>query len=323
MLAAARHPAILAGSRVTEAGAVNDLVAVAEQLGAVVYSESGTSHGRIPFPVEHSLAAGCLPLWSPEVHALLAPHDVVLVAGMNLLRQYLYHEPSPIASGTRLVHVDQNPAELGKNYPLAVGVWGHLQPALEDLAAELEAKLTADARQAARQRLVAAAERHESARARLVERIEAERAERPLAPIVAMAAIAAALPADIAVVEEAVTTTNNVLERLGAIRDPAGYFAHRGWALGWGLGATLGVKLAWPHRPVLGILGEGAALYGIQGLWTAARYRIPATFVICNNAQYQILKAGARGLNLPQAMAGNFLGQDLDQPEVDFVGLAQ
>ena len=50
------------------------------------------------------------------------------------------------------------------------------------------------------------------------------------------------------------------------------------------------MKLAWPERPVLALLGEGAALYGIQGLWSAAHYHIPVTFVICNNAQYQILK---------------------------------
>jgi benzoylformate decarboxylase len=64
-------------------------------------------------------------------------------------------------------------------------------------------------------------------------------------------------------------------------------------------------------------------MYGIQGLWTAARYKIPVTFVICNNAQYQILKIGARGLNLPRAQAGEFLGMDIVGPEIDFVALAK
>ena len=83
------------------------------------------------------------------------------------------------------------------------------------------------------------------------------------------------------------------------------------------------MKLAWPDRPVLALLGEGAAMYGIQGLWTAARYRMPVTFVICNNAQYQILKIGAANMGLPQAAAGRFAGMDLVEPEVDFVGLAE
>jgi benzoylformate decarboxylase len=73
----------------------------------------------------------------------------------------------------------------------------------------------------------------------------------------------------------------------------------------------------------LALLGEGAAMYGIQGLWTAAHYRLPVTFVICNNAQYQILKIGARSMNLPAAKSGRFVGQDIAAPEIDFVGLAQ
>ena len=149
------------------------------------------------------------------------------------------------------------------------------------------------------------------------------RIERPLAPAAFMEAIARVLPPNVAVVEEAVTTTNTMLERLGAIKDPSGYFGHRGWALGWGLGVSIGVKLAWPDRPVLAILGEGAAMYGIQGLWSAAHHQIPVTFVIANNAQYQILKIGAAGLNLPNAKAGKFIGLDITQPEIDFVALAK
>ena len=146
---------------------------------------------------------------------------------------------------------------------------------------------------------------------------------RPLTPLATMSALARVFPKNGAVIEEAVTTTGTALERLGAIHDPTGYFGHRGWALGWGLGCSIGVKLAWPNRPVLGVLGEGAALYGIQGLWTAAKYRIPVTFVICNNAQYQILKIGAQGMALPRAKEGRFEGMDLTGPEIDMVSLAK
>jgi benzoylformate decarboxylase len=85
----------------------------------------------------------------------------------------------------------------------------------------------------------------------------------------------------------------------------------------------LGVKIAWPKRPVLALLGEGAAMYGIQGLWTAARYRIPVTFVVPNNAQYQILKVGAKQLHLPTALRDEMDGCDLNQPEIDLVALAR
>src|SRR5205823_5413480 len=140
------------------------------------------------------------------------------------------------------------------------------------------------------------AEAHRRLRAVLRERAARERGARPMTPLTLISALARVLPADVAVVEEAVTTTNTYLERLGALRNPSGYFGHRGWALGWGLGCAIGVNLAWPDRPVLALLGDGAAVFGIQGLWTAAHLRLPVTFVICNNAQYQILKVGARGM---------------------------
>ena len=88
MLLSAKNPAILAGSRVTETGAVAELVAVAERLGAPVLSESGTTHGRLAFPCDHPLYDQGLPLWSPEVRQRLADYDVLLVVGMDLFRQY-------------------------------------------------------------------------------------------------------------------------------------------------------------------------------------------------------------------------------------------
>jgi benzoylformate decarboxylase len=89
------------------------------------------------------------------------------------------------------------------------------------------------------------------------------------------------------------------------------------------LNCAIGVKLAWPDRPVLAILGDGSTLYGVQGLWTAAHYRIPVTFLITNNTQYKILKECAQVLRLPKAMAGQFLGLDVVDPAVDYVGLAR
>ena len=96
-----------------------------------------------------------------------------------------------------------------------------------------------------------------------------------MTPVVLMDSLAKILPPDVAVVEEAVTTTNTALQRLGALQNTSGYFGHRGWALGWGLGCAIGVKLAWPERPVLAMLGEGAAMYGIQGL--VVRGPLPAS----------------------------------------------
>jgi benzoylformate decarboxylase len=324
VVANAANLAILAGSRVVEAGASNELARVADRLGAPVIAEPGTTHGRLPLRSDHPLSAPGLPLWSPEVRKRLAEHDVLLVVGMDLLRLYVYHEPArPIPEQIRLVHVDADPWQMNKNYPLEVGVVGELRTTLSELDTTLAGCMTAAQADTARRRGQARAELHRQNRLALRDRAAREQGSRPVTPLALMAALARVLPDDVALIEEAVTTTNTYLERLGAVRNATGYFGHRGWALGWGLGCAVGAKLAWPDRPVLGLLGDGAALYGIQGLWTAAHERIPVTFVLCNNAQYQILKVGAQGMGLPHARQGTFVGLDIVAPEVDYVALAR
>jgi benzoylformate decarboxylase len=324
ILREARRPGILAGSRIPEAGAIAELATVAERLGAPVLSESPTTHGRIPFPVDHPLYAGSLPLWSPDVRRRLDGFDVLLVAGVNLPRQYLYHEPARIIpEHIRLVQMDVDAGQIGRIYAVEVGVIADLKAGLAELDRALAEGQSPGELLAAKKRI----EQHGSLRAETRRELRAEIAtqssRRPLTPLTFMDAVARAFPQDGAVVEEAATTTNMLLERLGVLKDPTAYFGPRGWALGWGLGCAVGVKFAWPERPVLALLGEGSALYGIQGLWTAAHFQVPVTFIICNNAEYQILKDCARLLPLPRMASGRFLTMDLVQPEIDFVGLAR
>jgi benzoylformate decarboxylase len=71
------------------------------------------------------------------------------------------------------------------------------------------------------------------------------------------------------------------------------------------------------------LLGDGATLYGVQGLWTAAHHHIPVTFIVANNAQYKILKLSGDVMKLPQMARRNYLAMDLTAPEIDFVNLAR
>jgi benzoylformate decarboxylase len=324
LLSAAANPAILAGSRVTEADATVELTAVAERLGAAVLVESATSHGRLPIPADHDHYSGPLPLWSPQVRERLADHDVLFAVGLDMLRQYIYHEPArPIPEHARLVQLDASAREIGKNYAVEVGLIGDPKAGLAELDELLAELMTPEKVRAAEARCRRHAARRAAERAELDANLDAQRDQRPMTAMTFMAAIGRVLPPHAAVVDEAVTTHQNMMERLGVLRDPRGHFAHRGWALGWGLGCALGVKLAWPERPVVGVLGDGAALYGIQGLWTAARYGIPVAFVVANNAQYKILKVCGDVMGLPNMQKRRYVGMDLIEPQVDFVGLAQ
>jgi len=324
VLAGADSPGILVGSRICEAGAVDALVAVAERLGAPVLHEAYTSHGRSSFPSDHPLAAGFLPFWSPDVRERLAEFDVLLVAGMKLMQQYIYHEPSrAVPENVRLVHLDDDPWELGKNYPVEVGVVGHPKPSLSELASLLDSVMTPEQAEAAKGRAAAHGATHRRQREALRREARDQLEVRPITPLCLMESLARILPDDVAVIEEAPTTTGGYFERAGVLKNTDGFFAQRGWALGWGLGCAVGVKLAWPDRPVLALIGDGSAMYGIQGLWTAAHYRLPVTFVITNNTEYKILKDCAQVLELPQARAQKFLGLDIVDPVIDYVGLSR
>ena len=323
LLAQARHPGLLAGSKVMEAGAVPDLVALSEQLGAPVLAETTASHGRLPMPVDHPLYAGPLPLWAPEIRERLEGFDVLLAVGIDLLRLYIHREPAqPIFEQIRLIQMDADPRQISKNYPAEVGLLGDPKAGLAELSRCLRETASPErARTSAERREHHAAQRAADRQALAADR-DAQQDQRPMTLLTFAAALCDALPPDAAVVEESSTTHQALLERHGVPGDPSGYFAHRGWALGWGLGCAIGVKLAWPERPSVALLGDGSALYGIQGLWTAAHHRIPVTFVVANNAQYGILKMGGQVMQLPRMAQGKYLGMDLVEPEVDFVGLA-
>jgi benzoylformate decarboxylase len=323
VLAGAKNPGILVGSKPLGRQGIEFLTRLADNLGAPVFHEPYYTHGRCNFPAGHPLSAGLLPFWSPEIRERLESFDVLLAIGIKLFEEYIYHgDISCIPSSTRLIHLDDDPREINKNYPAEIGLAGNIPKMLEAITKELEAdpafpKAEALAR---RSRWVQEIER---ARSQLRNQARTEFPLRPMTPLAMLEALAAVLPPNVAVVEEAPTTSGSYFERTGTLPTPEGFFAQRGWALGWGLGCAIGIRLAWPDRPVLALLGDGSALYGIQGLWTAAHYRIPVTFVIANNCQYAILKNCARVLRLPEALQGRFEAVDLSPPSIDYVGLAK
>ncbi len=99
-----------------------------------------------------------------------------------------------------------------------------------------------------------------------------------------------------------------------------------GGAIGQGLPLAVGAAIACPDRPVLALIGDGAAMYTLQALWTLARERLNVTTLILNNRSYAILNvelqrvgavAGAKSAEKARAQL------DLQQPALDFVHLGQ
>ena len=320
VLLRAKNPVIVVGDDVGASDALAEAAAVAELLGARVFSD--TFPGRTDFPSAHPLYQGILVRSQPAVRAILEQADLMFALGAEVFPFSLPSEVEPVPASLAIVHMHSDPWEVGKNYPARVGVIGDLKASLPELAQLIRERQTPTQREEARRRAERAAQDKQTAHESL-KSLAAEVSNRsPIPAAVLMQTIADTVPAETIIVDESITSGATLRDFL--VRNTAdSFYGMRGGGLGWGLPATIGVKLAKPDRPVLGIIGDGSTLYVNQALWTAAHYRIPVVWLVCNNAQYMILKRRLHAYGGAAAKAETYIGLDMTDPEVDFLALAR
>jgi len=320
ILAEAKHPVIIAGDAVAQSRAHAELVALAELLGAPVYAEFVPSTAS--FPSSHPLFRGATARSQAAVREALDAHDVLFSVGGDLFTWSLPSKIEPMPPGMRLVHLDTDPWEIGKNYPAEVGILGDPKATLPELTAATRERMTSAARGAARDRLKTASEATLAAREKLKAQARALADKTPVMPLALLHAIGEMLPRDAVVIEETLSSAPGIRSLIRS-DDPQSYFGLRGGGIGWGLPAAIGAKLALPERPVVALIGDGSAMYTIQALWTAAHDRIPVVFVILNNTSYRILKQRLHALRGHAEQVDAYVGMELVDPAVDFVSLAR
>jgi benzoylformate decarboxylase len=320
ILAQARHPVIIAGDAVAQSRAHAELVELAELLGAPVYAEFVPNTAS--FPSSHPLFRGQILRTQAGVRQALDPHDALFSVGGDLFTWSLPSKVDPMPPGLRLVHLDTDPWEIGKNFPAEAAILGDPKATLPELTAAVRERMTSAARGAARDRLKTASDANLAERAALKAKARGLADKTPVQPLALLEAIGEMLPRDAVVIEEALSSAPGIRSLIRA-DDPQSYFGLRGGGIGWGLPAAIGVKLALPQRPVVGIIGDGSALYTIQALWSAAHYRIPVVIVILNNTSYRILKQRLHALRGHAEQVDAYVGMELLDPPVDFVGLAR
>jgi benzoylformate decarboxylase len=320
VLLRAKDPIIVVGDDVAASDALAEAAAVAELLGARVFSD--TFPGRTDFLSDHPLYQGILVRSQPAVRAILEQADLMFAMGAEVFPFSLPSEVEPVPANLTIVHMHSDAWEVGKNYPAKVGVIGDLKASLPELAQIIREQQTPAQREEARRRAEHAAQAKQTAYESL-KSLAADVSDRlPIPAAVLMQTIADTIPAETIIVDESITSGATLRDFL--VRKTAdSFYGMRGGGLGWGLPATIGVKLAKPDRPVLGIIGDGSTLYVNQALWTAAHYRLPVVWLICNNAQYMILKRRLHVYGGAAAKAETYIGLDMMDPEVDFLALAR
>lgn len=309
--------ALVAGDAVAAAGAVAALVALAEALGAPVYG--APLHGRGVFPPLHPLWKGMLNPAAAAIAPVLAAFDRVLLVGEQAFMVYPYTPGPAVPPDVELLHLSPDASQVGRAWPVRLGVVGHPRASLEALLPLVRARVDAEAATTA----LANARATRSAEVDALEQTALDRyGPAPMDPMAAAHALVRAMPPDSLVVDEAITTGVYV-RGFHHWTEPGRYFFCTGGGLGWGMPAACGVSLGHGRAPVLCVVGDGSAMYSPQALWTAAAEGLPVVFAVVNNRQYKILKGYLRGMGGAAVRTGRYVGMDLDDPPVDFMALAR
>jgi benzoylformate decarboxylase len=309
----AKNPAILAGHELATREAFAEAAELAELLGAAVYGSSIPYSAQ--FPAEHPAFMGTFPRAQKQVRAALEAHDLLICLGADLLRMSVYSPVEPLPPELPVIHVSERAHELGKNYRTDIAVQADVKQTLLSLLPLL--KLKAD-RRVAEQRLQAMKPRNWSAqrdKARVEAMLAAETS--PIDPQYLALRFTETLPRDAVVVDEGLVSTYS-LPKFLAVRGPRDYYGLASGGLGFAVPGAVGISMALPDRPIAVIVGDGSAMYAIQGLWTAAHHKLPITYLVANNRGYRIIKERLVSFR----KTDRFTGMDLRDPDIDFVSLA-
>ena len=316
------RPVIVVGDDVARLCAGEEVLALAVALGAPIWCEGVHLHAALPSG--HANFRLGLPFDAQSLRKALNGSDLVLLVGGPFFEEVWFTPGSPFPDQAVVIHLEETPARLACNHGVHVGLVGELKAVLRGLRSAVEAGASARFREAANQRNQALRSLKEEEAANQRSRAQKRWDRHPISLPRLMAEIEAALPEDAVIVDESISASLDLARTL-SLRGPGDYYGARGGGIGQALPGALGVKIAYPHRPVVAISGDGSAMYSIQALWTAAHHDLAIVFVILNNGEYRILKHNMDryrqlfGVN----PAHSYLGMDLRKPEMSFVDLAR
>ncbi len=319
----AEHPVIVSGHEVSVHDALAEVAQLAELLGA------GTFQQTVPYSAqalsEHPASLGSLTRNQRQVRATLQPFDLLILLGTDMLRMSIFSPVDPLPDGMPIVQIGERPWELGKSYPTEIAINANVKETLIALIDVLKKRMalgqplnTAYQQRAERNLRAIAANNWSVQRDKMLLQIAEVASATPIDPKFLMSRIAAGLPANAIVVEEALTSSATLLNFL-PMRGARDFYGLASGGIGFAMAGAIGIQLAQPQRRVVAIVGDGSAMYSIQALWTAAHLKLPITYIIANNASYRILKERV----MPYQKEAKFIAMDMRDPRIDFVKLAE
>jgi thiamine pyrophosphate-dependent acetolactate synthase large subunit-like protein len=294
VLASAERPMVWAGGGIADAEAATALIRVVERLGAPVIT---TQKGKGAIPSDHPLHIGN---WANEqpTRDLIADCDVLLAVGTRF--SFFPTGGWSLRLPDRIVQIDIDPAEIGRNYPTEVGVVGDAANALSDLDSELD--------RIGHQTLPWRDADVSTVLARITRAVG-----RPI-EIEVLDQIRTVLPPQALVFNDPTTIAFWARSHWRADR-PRTWFVPSGFGtLGFALPASIGARIARPDTPSVAIIGDAGVMFTIQDLMTAVQENVPAIVMVFNDEGYGVERRHQDHLY------GRRSGVDVRPP--DFVALA-
>ena len=317
LLAGASTPVLFVGNGAMLSEASPELRQVAELLAIPVAT---TLMGKGVFPEDHALSLGMTGIWGTRVANETARHaDVILAVGTGFGEadcsswnpKYTFAIPP-----SKLIQIDIDPQEIGKIYPVDVGIVGDAKATLRELAGALRTRPV----KPNATRVAAIAMRKEEWQRELA--VEQRNAGKPIHPARLLHEISKVAPADTIFVTDVGWNKNGAGQQLIA-RQPRTFLTSGGMAtMGFAPAAAIGAKIAAPDKPVLCLVGDGGFLSVVGALTTSVELGIPVVWVLFNNFCFSTIRTvGTTYFN--NAYATEFTTPDGAPYNPDFVMLAK
>ena len=306
ILLTANSPLLLAGGGVVDGGATAESVVLAELLDMAMVPSYG-HHDAIPnsHPNYVGPPGG---RGSGEAHEAMDKADVILALGTKINQASSSWDYSVINEDTKIIQVDIDPVEIGRNYPVSVGIVGDAQSVAQQII-EAVRELSPDGKSNNKWR-----SEFQSIAQKRIKRLESERAlvDEPMMPQQVFPELAKSMPKGSMVTIDAGVAPGLAYDRI-FFEEPRTMFNYAGQgALGMGFSVGLGTKLGRPDRTAISIHGDGGFLYTCGELNTAVRHIIPSVSIVLNNNCMGAEKSQQKALHNEK-----YVGVDLENPRFD------
>jgi acetolactate synthase I/II/III large subunit len=324
MLLTAERPVILVGQAVKLAGATAELLALAEELQIPV---GHSMNGIGAIDTHHPLSLGLVSRGGAlQANGATRQADVLLSLGARFddrtssswIPGYSFTIPP-----TKLIHVDIDPDEIGRNYPVALGLMADVRTFLRQVLGALEGRKDVEARGTARKKWLDTIAGYRKEWEAFVAPGFIDDAS-PINPQRAAYEIDKSLPPDAILVSD-IGIHHNWLIQFCKPRRPDSLIGSMGFGpMGFGVAGVLGAKLAAPDRPCVSVCGDGAFFMHASVLGTAVEYNIPVVWVVWNNYAYASIRGLQRGYLDGRELATDFRHPDTGMPyNPDFAAMAR